>query len=294
MSFCLPLTLAFVNVVLIALLPTSDRYINTLFSSYWGPNHPSMKSNLKNDESAPVSPSLRSSTTSTNTETPTSARTGTNTSTSISDMAAPSPAFDPPITFSTVIDTDHHTINRFAGRLKRAKTSADRALLLAEVLWRLVRHDVSEDIVMRPAFVVHLGEEGERMAEHDRTDHDRAKSELLALFEAGPDAPDFMQVVDRLFAELLEHMRTESGEQIPALERMLDPLESQRLGREYMKTQVLTPDLVLEDGRGQRRRVWRDVEDYAKTDLARFRDIYEWATKELYPMTTTGHGRGKL
>ncbi|KAK5223537.1 hypothetical protein LTR47_007569 [Exophiala xenobiotica] len=255
-----------------------------------------MKDNLKNDECAPISPSLPSSTSGTDTQTPTNARTSSGTS--IPDMAgAPSPSFDPPITFSTVIDSDHNTINRFAGHLKRARTSADRVHLLREVTWRLVRHDVSEDIVMRPAFVAHLGDEGERMAEHDRTDHDRAKIELLALFGTGqPDAPDFMQRIDRLFAELLEHMRTESGDQIPALERMLDPLESQRLGREYMKTQVLAPDLVLSDEHsGQMRRVWRDVEEYARTDLARFRDIYERVTKELYPTTTTtGYGRGKL
>jgi hypothetical protein len=43
------------------------------------------------------------------------------------------------------------------------------------------------------------------------------------------------------------------------------------------------------------RRVWRDAEEYARTDLARFRDIYERVTKELYPpTTTTGYGRGKL
>ncbi|KIW15830.1 hypothetical protein PV08_05880 [Exophiala spinifera] len=185
-----------------------------------------------------------------------------------------SPSFVQPITFSTVIENDHNTINRFAGRLTRAKTASDRAHLLREVTWRLVRHDVSEDLVMRPAFIAQLGEQGEHMAEHDRADHDRAKNELLALFADGPSAPHFATVLDRLFAELLEHMRLESGEQIPALERMLDLHESQRLGKEYIRTQSLTPELELADERGVKVRVWKDVEDYARTDLARFKEIY--------------------
>lgn len=215
-------------------------------------------------------------------------------------MAAPALSYDPPITFSTVIEDDHNTINKYAGRLLRAKTPQDRARLLHEVTWRLVRHDVSEDLVMRPAFVEQLGEEGQQMAEHDRGDHERAKQELLALFtDVALESPAFPTAVRKLFAELLEHMKVESGEQIPALERSLGALESQRLGREYIKTQALTPDLEMVDKRdGVRRRVWRDVEDYARTDLARFRQIWEDLTEEHLKLELAGYYRtyskGKL
>lgn len=202
------------------------------------------------------------------------------------------------MTFSTVIDKDHDTINRLAGRLRRSGTaSPERARLLREVTWRLVRHDVSEDLVMRPAFVAQLGQQGQEMAEHDRQDHDRAKNELLALFEVGPDRPDFVSVLDRLFAELLEHMRVESGEQIPALERMLDPLESQRLGKEYIRTQILTPDLELtmdDNDRGLKVKVWKDVEDYARTDLSTFKKIYARVCQQQNKTRRAGHEKGKL
>ncbi|KAK6382293.1 hypothetical protein LTS17_004180 [Exophiala oligosperma] len=211
---------------------------------------------------------------------------------------SPSPAYEQPMTFSTVIDKDHDTINRLAGRLRRSGTaSPERARLLREVTWRLVRHDVSEDLVMRPAFVAQLGQQGQEMAEHDRQDHDRAKNELLALFEVGPDRPDFVSVLDRLFAELLEHMRVESGEQIPALERMLDPLESQRLGKEYIRTQILTPDLELtmdDNDRGLKVKVWKDVEDYARTDLSTFKKIYARVCQQQNKTRRAGHEKGKL
>lgn len=194
-------------------------------------------------------------------------------------MAAPatasSPAYSSPPTFSTIIEQDHNSINKHAIRLKKARTASDRGRLLLEVTWRLVRHDVSEDIVMRPAFIQQLGDEGREMAEHDRTDHDRAKQELLAVFDLSLESDDFPNVIDKLFAELLEHMKVESGEQIPRLESMLDLFESQRLGREYLRTQILTPDLEYVDRDGVRRRMWRDVEDYARTDLSRFKEIWE-------------------
>lgn len=213
-------------------------------------------------------------------------------------MAVPSPAYDPPVTFSTVIDDDHNSINRYAGRLRKARTPQDRARLLQEVTWRLVRHDVSEDLVMRPAFIDHLGEVGHQMAEHDRSDHDRAKTELLALFDLSLDGAGFIAVIDKLFAELLEHMKIESGEQIPALERILHPHESQRLGQEYMKTQVLTPDLEMVGEDGVRRRVWRDVEDYARTDLARFKEIWTQLSHDHLMSGVSGyyrqHTKGRL
>jgi hypothetical protein len=86
---------------------------------------------------------------------------------------------------------------------------------------------------------------------------------------------EFRAKVEALFGELLEHMRIESGEQIPRLEALLDGEESRRLGREYVKTQVLGPDLMVEGPGWRRRRVWRDVEDYVGTDLRRFREVWE-------------------
>lgn len=214
-------------------------------------------------------------------------------------MATPTPSNDPPITFSTVIEDDHSTINKYAARLLKTKSPTDRLRLLEEVTWRLVRHDVSEDLIMRPAFVAQMGEEGQHMADHDREDHDRAKGELLALFKLPLDTPEFPPAIYKLFVDLLEHMKVESGEQIPALERMLDPLESQRLGREYMKTQVLTPQLEMVDKTtGVKSRVWRDVEDYARTDLARFRELWTELTEEDVLTGITGYyrayTRGKL
>jgi len=191
-----------------------------------------------------------------------------------------------PFSFSQIIDDDHMAINTYAGRLKNATTVARRRELLFQVLWRLVRHDVSEDIVMRPAFMTHLGDLGRTMAETDRSDHDRAKAELLALLQVPIDSDQFMREIDRLFNELLEHMRVESGQEIPQLESVLSKEESHRLGRLYLQTQVITPDLVVRGPDGVPRRLFEDVEDYARTDLSTFKAIWD----RLPPETWSDNG----
>ena len=168
----------------------------------------------------------------------------------------------------------------------------------------MIRHDVSEELIMRPAFISQLGEAGAHMAEHDQLDHERARTELMALFRSGVDEPDFLPRVNALMAELHEHMRTESGEQIPVLEAMLGPSESLRLGREYVRTFALSPDLEkLDPATGLKRRVWASVQEYASMDSAAFRAVWESLTEEQVQMATrvyhesrsaNGRARGKL
>ena len=224
----------------------------------------------------------------------------------------------PPLTFSTVIEDDHAKINACAlalGRLLReslAPTSPHRSQLVLkqtrekqlalwdEVTWRLIRHDVSEDIVMRPAFKQYLGREGAEMGEHDRADHDGAREELLSVYDAfvaldgGVDPSlsttlaqretkaEFMTLAKRfknLMAELAEHMKTESGTDIPRLEGVLGQEESRELGRRYLGTYVLGPGLVLGG-----ERVWKGVREFAGEKRERFWELWD---------KVEGEGEGK-
>ncbi|ETN39579.1 uncharacterized protein HMPREF1541_05805 [Cyphellophora europaea CBS 101466] len=193
----------------------------------------------------------------------------------------PTTAPPPMPSFTAIIDADHDAINAAAVRLARllrspAPTSTTpedlhairrrQLALLHDVTWRLVRHDLSEELVMRPAFIRHMGPiAGREAAEHDRQDHENARRTLLELYAAFEacavgDAQTAGVLTERylaLLAELAEHMKRESGEEMPALEAGLGREESVELGRRYMETLVVTPELVL---RG--RRVFRDVGDF--------------------------------
>ncbi|KAI9869622.1 MAG: hypothetical protein M1823_009009, partial [Watsoniomyces obsoletus] len=87
---------------------------------------------------------------------------------------------------------------------------------------------------MRPAFARYLGREGEEMGDHDRKDHEHARAELVDLYTAFETLPidvtaagtsthentaSQLKVLARryktLMTELAEHMKIESGQQIP-------------------------------------------------------------------------------
>lgn len=189
-------------------------------------------------------------------------------------------------TFTSIIDADHDAINTAAQRLSRllrtptpANATAAAAqrrhqlALLHDVTWRLIRHDLSEELVMRPAMIAHMGPAGLTAAQHDREDHDHARATLLELYAGFASASNsstassakdtstaMANLTDRYLAlmrELAEHMRRESGEEMPALEAALGRRTSEELGVRYAATLVVTPELVV---RGKR--VWRDVGEY--------------------------------
>lgn len=220
----------------------------------------------------------------------------------------------PPLTFSTVIEDDHSRINAIAINLGRQlsrslqqSTLTQRPLhadvqhlrqtqlsLLRELTWRLIRHDISENLIMRPAFAQHLGREGADFGRHDREDHERARTELLSLYDAFEKLPLSWSDTDQdvgttreafgalagrykeLMRELAAHMKVESGSQIPRLEGMLSRGESEGLARRYLRTYVLEPELMVNE-----ERVWiGGVGEYVRERRERFEEVWrvlEWS-----------------
>ncbi|RMZ81698.1 hypothetical protein DV737_g2435, partial [Chaetothyriales sp. CBS 132003] len=200
-----------------------------------------------------------------------------------SAQAYHTPAPPPPRSFSAVINQDHLQINSLSvqfGKLLSPKLPQtpelrqQRLTQLHTLAWRLVRHDLSEDLIMRPAFEQYLGEEGKAMSDHDRQDHEQARNELLRLYAAFERLPlsDLTRLAvlrkqyAALMADLAEHMKTESGEDIPRLEAVMGRAESEELGRRYLKTMVMEPGLRIAG-----RRVWSD--DGASVLMSIFRPV---------------------
>ncbi|RMZ90389.1 hypothetical protein DV736_g2386, partial [Chaetothyriales sp. CBS 134916] len=219
-------------------------------------------------------------------------------------QAYPTPAPLPPPSFSAVIDQDHSQINILSiqfGRLLSPKLPQtlelrrQRLTQLHTLAWRLVRHDLSEDLIMRPAFQQYLGEEGKAMSDHDRQDHEQARNELLRLFAAfetlAPSDLSGLAVLRKryavLMAELADHMKTESGKDIPRLEVAMGRAESEELGRRYLKTMVVEPGLKIAG-----RRVWSDVGAYLDTGLQGLRRV--WSAVVLDEQQFNIHGRNRF
>ena len=139
---------------------------------------------------------------------------------------------------------------------------------------------------MRPAFTQYLGREGEEMGEHDRKDHDHARDELIRLYDAFETLPldvsssrsEFAALTKRfknLMAELTEHMKVESGMQIPRLEGVLGREESEALARRYIATYVLKPGMAVGG-----KRVWGNVGEYMRETREGFYKLWREVGKE--------------
>lgn len=188
-------------------------------------------------------------------------------------------------TFPQIIDADHFTIERLAAKIRNPLTpNSTRQTLLKEVAWRLVRHDFSEEMVMRPAFIQVMGSKGVEMAEHDRKDHARAKNliaPLLSLnFNNPEDAKVAMATLAEVFDELGEHMAIESGQMIPDFEKQIHPDLSRELAVKYAFTLAITPEVLLPatGGRQSRRKAFLNgVKEYIYCDMS----VCQAAFKEL-------------
>lgn len=187
-------------------------------------------------------------------------------------------------TFATVIEADHDSISRLALRTIEANISLSTRLShLTELLWRLIRHDISEELVMRPMFLVHMGSDGIKAATQDRHDHAELKRQLLGLYKEvvganrernRVDEEGLVQSVKALSREMSMHMKDESRIWLPQFESMVSKEVSQRLGEQYARTLVLTPEVCLPTAAGEDGKAcFQSVMMYAEADVDVFRSI---------------------
>lgn len=216
-----------------------------------------------------------------------------------------------PYSFLEIIDADHLTINRLAGKIRKvlASSTVDSRLselhsLVLEVVWRLVRHDFSEDVVMRPAFASVWGDYGIQMGERDRADHAAGRNLLLNILvelelvnaeheqrKRQERLAEVSRMVTAAFDELAEHMKVESGEVLPRFESVISADTSARLAREYADTLVMTPGLTRlpVESTGQPGSAIFDgnVAEYVHTSPAELKQIYT----DLLEQTRNHEGR---
>lgn len=80
-----------------------------------------------------------------------------------------------------------------------------------------------------------------------------------------------------MMAELAEHMKRESGNEIPRLESILSRAKSRDLARQYARTQLLTPELRVagseSNGAVQLVPAFTSLEDYVMAPIERFREL---------------------
>ncbi|KAL8931885.1 MAG: hypothetical protein Q9216_007040 [Gyalolechia sp. 2 TL-2023] len=146
-----------------------------------------------------------------------------------------------PQTISEAIGQDHQSLDLYASQIRSAATLEDKTKWRNQLTWALARHAISEELTMYPAMEKHLGEEGVQLTDKDREQHQAVKQDLSTLQSLSPSSPSFTPLLDRLMADLHEHIEHESQEDMPRLEAKLSRDESQALAKSFERTKMITP-----------------------------------------------------
>ena len=72
---------------------------------------------------------------------------------------------------SDSIKHDHVELKEFYENILGAQDSDSKIRWQNQFTWELARHSVGEELVLYPAMEEHLGEEGKKLADHDRKEH---------------------------------------------------------------------------------------------------------------------------
>lgn len=115
-----------------------------------------------------------------------------------------------------LLATDHREALDLITQIRRT-TDQDRQRDLADVLIaEIVRHAVSEELVVYPAMREYLPE-GDNAVDHDIREHKEIESTLKDLEAADPTVGSFIACVERVETQLRHHAEDEENDQFPRL-----------------------------------------------------------------------------
>ncbi|KIW10757.1 hypothetical protein PV08_10056 [Exophiala spinifera] len=145
---------------------------------------------------------------------------------------------------SDLIKHDHAELKEFYENVLRASDEDAKVRWQNQFTWELARHSIGEELVVYPAMENYMGEEGKRLADKDRAEHNEVK-ELLYKFQGlYPSDTDFEPTLKSLWNTLSQHIEEEETEDLPKLEDALrdyDPDYSAHLAKSFGRTKKFVP-----------------------------------------------------
>ncbi|KAG8934828.1 hypothetical protein FRC02_009148 [Tulasnella sp. 418] len=142
---------------------------------------------------------------------------------------------------SDAIIQDHNELRDYYKRYNEANTDEERQQWFNQFQWELARHSVGEELVLYPAFEKNLGDEGKRIADEDRAEHQKAKELLYQLDKLTASDAEHPTLLKQLVDELTEHMRGEEENDLPKFEQTLTAQDSASLARSFARTKKFAP-----------------------------------------------------
>ncbi|KAF7292735.1 hypothetical protein MIND_01171800 [Mycena indigotica] len=148
-------------------------------------------------------------------------------------------------TLTHAIREDHQEMYEYYENYQKSAGDLDaQARWARQLTWEIARHAVAEEIVVYPLMEELLGDEGKRLADHDRAEHQRVKESLSKLESLTPGTTAYDQVIDPMMVGLRHHNNDEETKDLPLLEPKLDYREegiSKNAATDFMRTKKFVP-----------------------------------------------------
>lgn len=140
------------------------------------------------------------------------------------------------------INHDHRELEHFFQKYKDSHKQGDdmeARKWFNQFVWEVSRHAVCEELIFYP-MLTNMGEEGKKMADEAIEYHHKTK-EILADLQTTLDMDEFDRKMDKMWADLKEHMNTEESEDLPLLRDNTDVSSRENAGKTFALGKNLVP-----------------------------------------------------
>ncbi|KAJ7173048.1 hypothetical protein C8R43DRAFT_874269 [Mycena crocata] len=145
-------------------------------------------------------------------------------------------------TLTEAIKEDHQEMYEYYEYYQKAAGDLDTQTRWARQLtWEIARHAVGEEIIVYPLMEKHLGEQGLKLADHDREEHQHVKEMLSKMESLNPGTDEYDKIISRMMASLHKHNDDEEIEDLPLLEPHLGANGSKDAASQFSLTKKFVP-----------------------------------------------------
>ncbi|KAL2696936.1 hypothetical protein AAEP93_002231 [Penicillium crustosum] len=142
-----------------------------------------------------------------------------------------------------IIDTikkDHREIESYYGKIITSKDEDEQTRFQNLFAWELARHSIGEELIVYPLFERVLSD-GVAMANKDRDQHLKVKTQLKAFQNMTPSDTQFVPTIRELMDNLSEHIKEEESDDLPKLEQALSQEDSEGCSKSFGRTKMFVP-----------------------------------------------------
>ncbi|KAG8805649.1 hypothetical protein FRC17_005405, partial [Serendipita sp. 399] len=147
-------------------------------------------------------------------------------------------------TLTEAVKEDHQEMYDYYHEYELARQKGDvdaQGRWARQLTWEVARHAAGEEIVVYPLLEKYLGEEGVRMANQDRAEHQEVKELLYHLESLTAGDQEYHTTLKKIIDHLKPHNDSEETNDLPSLEKVLGKEESRKAAASFSRTKKLAP-----------------------------------------------------